>query len=124
MKKMLLLVISFLSVILVADNHKDSMDKARESMINHPNNLMSFKDCMDTKDGIADLLAYSESVWSQIEMDPENEDKWLEVSFLAELAANYSTVYDVWCKDMVNKRVKMRMMASKKKDKASRKKDD
>ena len=124
MKKMLLLVISFLSVILVADNHKDSMDKARESMINHPNNLMSFKDCRDTKDGIADLLAYSESVWSQIEMDPENEDKWLEVSFLAELAANYSTVYDVWCKDMVNKRVKMRMMASKKKDKASRKKDD
>ena len=124
MKKMLLLVISFLSVILVADNHKDSMDKARESMINHPNNLMSFKDCRDTKDGIADLLAYSESVWSQIEMDPENEDKWLEVSFLAELAANYSTVYDVWCKDMVNKRVKMRMMASKKKDKASKNKDD
>ena len=124
MKKMLLLVMSFLSVILVADNHKDSMDKARESMINHPNNLMSFKDCRDTKDGIADLLAYSESVWNQIEMDPENEDKWLEVSFLAELAANYSTVYDVWCKDMVNKRVKMRMMASKKKDKASKNKDD
>ena len=124
MKKILLMIISFLSVILVADNHKDSMDKARESMINHPNNLMSFKDCRDTKDGIADLLAYSESVWNQIEMDPENEDKWLEVSFLAELAANYSTVYDVWCKDMVNKRVKMRMMASKKKDKASRKKDD
>ena len=124
MKKILLMVISFLSVILVADNHKDSMDKARESMINHPNNLMSFKDCRDTKDGIADLLAYSESVWSQIEMDPENEDKWLEVSFLAELAANYSTVYDVWCKDMVNKRVKMRMMASKKKDKASKNKDD
>ena len=124
MKKMLLMVISFFSVILVADNHKGSMDKARDSLINHPNNLMSFKDCKDTKDGIAELLAYSESVWNQTEMVPENEEKWLEVSFLAELAANYSTVYDVWCKDMVNKRVKMRMMASKKKDKASRKKDD
>ena len=121
---MLLMVISFFSVILVADNHKGSMDKARDSLINHPNNLMSFKDCKDTKDGIAELLAYSESVWNQIEMVPENEEKWLEVSFLAELAANYSTVYDVWCKDMVNKRVKMRMMASKKKDKASKKKDD
>ena len=34
---------------------------------------------------------------------------------LNDLAANYSTIYDVWCKDMINKRVKMRMMADKKK---------
>ena len=39
MKKMLLMVISFFSVILVADNHKGSMDKARDSLINHPNKV-------------------------------------------------------------------------------------
>ena len=28
---------------------------------------------------------------------------------LADLAANYSTVYDVWCKDMIERRIKMQM---------------
>ena len=47
-------------------------------------------------------------------MDPDDEESWMEVAVLADLAANYSTIYDVWCKDMINKRVKMRMMADKK----------
>ena len=51
----------------------------------------------------------------KIEMDPDDEESWMEVAVLADLAANYSTIYDVWCKDMINKRVKMRMMADKKK---------
>ena len=55
--------------------------------------------------------------------DPENEEKWLEVSIVADLAANYSTIYDVFCKDMINHRMKLRMMADKKK-KNKDKKDD
>ena len=50
-------------------------------------------------------------------MKPENEGKWAEAAVLADLAANYSTIYDVWCKDMINKRMKMRMKANKKKKK-------
>ena len=41
---------------------------------------------------------------------------------LSGLASKYSTVYDVWCKDMINNRMKMRMKEhhkdhNKKKDK-------
>ena len=84
---------------------------------------MSFKDCKETKDGILGLLALNESIWNEIEKDPENEEKWLEVSIIADLAANYSTIYDVFCKDMINHRMKLRMMADKKK-KNKDKKDD
>ena len=45
-----------------------------------------------------------------------NDRKWAEAISLSDLASNYSTVYDVWCKDMVNKRVKMGM-AKKMKEK-------
>ena len=84
---------------------------------------MSFKDCKETKDGILGLMALNESIWNEIEKDPENEEKWLEVSIVADLAANYSTIYDVFCKDMINHRMKLRMMADKKK-KNKNKKDD
>ena len=48
----------------------------------------------------------------------------MEVAILADLAANYSEVYDVWCKDMIAQRMKMRMMAEKKKNKNKDKEDD
>ena len=41
-------------------------------------------------------------------------EKWGEAIAISSLAANYSTVYDVWCKDMINHRVKMRMKKSHK----------
>jgi hypothetical protein len=63
------------------------------------------------------LLSAADFVWKEIEMNPENEEKWAEAAVLADLAANYSTVYDVWCKDMINKRMMMRMKASKTKKK-------
>ncbi len=124
MNKLLLLVVPFLSVILLADNHKGSIEKNRNSLMDHPNYLMNFKECKETKDGIAGLLSLSEAVWEEIEMNPENEEKWLEVVLLSDLIGNYSTVYDVWCKDMINKRVQMRMMAAKKKMKAGKKRSD
>ena len=71
----------------------------------------------EVKDGIFGLLSLGDSVWKEIELNPENEEKWLEVSVLADMAANYSTIYNVWCKDMINHRMKMRMMSEKKKGK-------
>ena len=69
------------------------------------------------------MLALSESVWKEIEANPENDEKWMEVAILADMAANYSEIYDVWCKDMIAQRMKMRMMAEKKKKLMKDKKD-
>ena len=72
-------------------------------------------------EGVAGLLALSEAVWKEIEANPDNEEKWMEVAVLADMAANYSEIYDVWCKDMIAQRMKMRMMAEKKKLKKDKK---
>ena len=123
MKKYLILSGIFLSLNILADDHVSSKKNMKEKFMENPNYLMSFKDCKETKDVILGLLALNESIWNEIEKDPENEEKWLEVSIVADLAANYSTIYDVFCKDMINHRMKLRMMADKKK-KNKNKKDD
>lgn len=93
---------------LYADDHKK---EKRE----HPNKLMSAKECMETKDGIGWLLESADSIFSDIEQNGMKKDKswndkkWAEAIALSTLASNYSTVYDVWCKDMINHRIKMRM---------------
>ena len=100
---------------MIADDHKSLEKSPVDRFTNNPNYLMSFKECKETKEGISGLLALSEVVWKEIEANPENDEKWMEVAILADLAANYSEVYDVWCKDMINQRMKMRKMADKKK---------
>ena len=126
MKRFLLILCSFISINIYADHHKKIDRDAKERFNNNPNYLMSFKECKEIKEGIGGLLALSEMAWKEIEINPENEDAWLEASLLADMAANYSTMYQVWCKDMVNHRLKMRKMAGmkdkdKKKDKKEKK---
>ena len=116
MKILLLTLIGFLSLFISADDHDNAVKNSKEKFANHPNHLLSFKDCKETKDGVGGLLELSDSVWKKIEMDPDDEESWMEVAVLADLAANYSTVYDVWCKDMIAQRMKMRKMAGKKKN--------
>ena len=100
----------------VADGHKPSEKSDKDRFANHPNHLMDFKECKELKDGIGGLLGLSDGIWKEIEANPENEEKWLEVALVADLAANYSEVYDVFCKDMIAQRMKMRKMAGKKKN--------
>ena len=115
MRNLFLIIGVFVSIEMVADGYKSSEISAKERFDDHPNHLMDFKECKETKDAIGGLLALSDGIWKEIEVNPENEQKWLEVSLVAELAANYSEVYDVFCKDMIAQRMKMRMMAEKKK---------
>ena len=115
MKHLLLTLSLFLSLGMLADHHKKSDENAKNSPKN-PNHLMTFKQCKETKDGVGGLLSLADKTWKEIEEAPEDEDKWLEAALLADLAANYSTVYDVWCKDMIAQRMKMRKMAGKKKN--------
>tara|TARA_B100001029_G_scaffold118489_1_gene98240 strand:+ start:867 stop:1256 length:390 start_codon:yes stop_codon:yes gene_type:complete len=114
MKHLLLILGLFLSLGMVADHHKNKGEKSKEEPKN-PNHLMTFKQCKETKDGVGGLLYLADKAWEEIEKDPENENKWGEAMVLADMAANYSTIYDIWCKDMINQRMKMRKMADKKK---------
>ena len=123
MKKFLLITCLFISSFLIADDHETSEKSSTDRFTNNPNYLLSFKECKETKEGVAGLLALSESVWKEIEANPENDEKWMEVAILADMAANYSEIYDVWCKDMIAQRMKMRMMAEKKKKLMKDKKD-
>ena len=117
MKNLIVIFSFFLCFPVVADSHKDSEKTMKDKFMNNPNYLLDFKTCIEVKDGVSGLLSLSDSIWKEIELDPENEEKWLEVSVMADMAANYSTIYDVWCKDMINHRMKMRKMSEKKKGK-------
>ena len=121
MKEFLLITSLFISSGVFADDHKTSEKPSMDRFTNNPNYLLSFKECKETKDGVAGLLALSDSLWKEIKANPENEEKWMEVAILADMAANYSEIYDVWCKDMIAQRMKMRMMAEKKKNKEKKK---
>ena len=123
MKNFFLIVGVFLSVVILADGHKPNEKSAKDRFANNPNNLMDFKECRELKDGIGGLLALNDGIWKEIEMNPENEEKWLEVALIADLAANYSEIYDVFCKDMIAQRMKMRIMADKKKHKHHKKEE-
>ena len=111
MKNLLaLVVIISISSNIFADHHKEEDKPKREN----PNHLMSFKSCMETKAGIGWFLSAADDVFDDIKVNGKekdkswNDEKWTEAMALADLASNYSTVYDVWCKDMINHRMKMR----------------
>ena len=117
MRTLLIIIGTFLSFAIVAVGHKPLEKSDKEKLLNHPNYLMNFKECKDMKDGIGGLLALSDGIWKEIDANPENEEKWLEVALVSDLAANYSQIYDVFCKDMIAQRMKMRRMHDKKKHK-------
>ena len=123
MRKFFLIIGVFLSVGILADGHKSNEKSAKDRFANNPNHLMDFKECRELKDGIGGLLAVNDGIWKEIEMNPENEEKWLEVALFADLAANYSEIYDVFCKDMIAQRMKMRIMADKKNHKHHKKEE-
>jgi hypothetical protein len=112
MKKITTLIIAFSMMgALYADDHK------KENK-DHPNKLMSAKECMETKSGIGWFLGAADGVFDDIKKHGDlkdkswNNEKWGEAIALSTLASNYSTVYDVWCKDMISHRMKMRMKDS------------
>ena len=116
----LLLAVGMIS----ADDHKGE-GKKMEKAKSHPNFLLTPKECKETKEAIGGLLLMSDKVWKEVEKHSEHygeewtEKEWAKASFIASTAADYSTVYDVWCKDMLAMRAKMAM-----KKKMKEKKDD
>ena len=72
--------------------------------------LLDAKNCQETKEGIGYFLGVADYLFKESEknnktMQTEEERKANETELLggaiafSQLAANYSTVYEVWCKD-------------------------
>lgn len=113
MKRLLILtMLTCIVPFIFADHHEDK--KSKKQKMNNPNYLMSFAECKEIKEGIGGILSMSDGIWKEIEKNPEDEKKWGEVIALSDLASNYSTVYDVWCKDMINRKMKSQDKAKKK----------
>ena len=72
--------------------------------------LLNKQQCDETKSGIGDVLAVADYLFKEIEKNNKaqqseeerqsNEDElYMGAIAFSQIAANYSTVYDVWCKD-------------------------
>jgi hypothetical protein len=86
MKKLTMLVMLFLIANpVLADGHANS------------NQLMNKDECSELKDGIAELLMISDYYWQELEKDTEKKELYEAIAFYSQQAANYSTIYDVWC---------------------------
>ena len=59
--------------------------------------IMNKKECSEMKEGITELLMVADYLWKEIEKDSENKELYEAVAFYTQQAANYSTIYDVWC---------------------------
>ena len=113
MKKYIYIASLFLAIgIVSADDHKKG-DKKIEKAKSNPNFLLTPKECKETKEAIGGLLLMSDKIWKEVEKHSEHygeewtEKEWAKASFVASTAADYSTIYDVWCKDMMAMRTKM-----------------
>jgi hypothetical protein len=103
MKKIIVLLLStFIASGAVADDHAKSKSEKGYEPGRHF--LLDAQDCKDTKDGVGGLLGAADEIFDQIKLHGDdktkkwNKEKWAKAAFFSELAANYSTVYQVWCK--------------------------
>ena len=86
MKVLITLAMIFLiTPPVLADGHKNS------------NQLMNKEECAELKKGISELLLISEYYWTELEKDSEKKELYEAIAFYSQQAANYSTIYDVWC---------------------------
>jgi hypothetical protein len=103
MKKIVVLLLSILiAPITVANHHSKNESKHADKMGRHF--LLDPQDCKDTKDGVGRMLLIADDLFDEIKTQGDdknkkwNKEKWAKAAFFSELAANYSTVYQVWCK--------------------------
>ena len=53
------------------------------------------KACNDISD--LDFLLLTPQMWKDLEHDPEDKEKALEISWAVDLAASYTTIYQAFC---------------------------
>ena len=57
----------------------------------------SDKACKDISDTVDFLLGLTPEMWKDLEKNPEDKEKALEISWAVDLAANYTTIYQAFC---------------------------
>ena len=55
------------------------------------------KECNEISGAIDFLLSRTPNLWSELEKNPTDEEKALELSWTVDLAANYTTIYVAFC---------------------------
>ena len=63
--------------------------------------ILSQKDCNEIKDGILYLLTVADENWKALETNPEGTPDSIEhtakIEWAVDVAANYTTIYKVFC---------------------------
>ena len=55
------------------------------------------KACNDISEVIDFLLSLTPQMWKDLEKNPEDKEKALEISWAVDLAASYTTIYQAFC---------------------------
>ena len=58
---------------------------------------MNKDECSELKNCIDELLMISYYYCQELEEDAEKKELYEAIAFYSQQAANYSTIYDVWC---------------------------
>jgi hypothetical protein len=106
MKKILTIILAIpITTFSFADHHP----KPKQEYDVDKHFLLDSQDCKDTKDGVGRMLFLADELFDEIKAHSHdkskrwNKEKWGKAAFFSELAADYSTVYQVWCKRRPNR---------------------
>jgi len=104
MKKIILLLLAIAVAGTTFADHHLKNEQSGDHRYARQHHLLDAPDCKQIKDGVGRFLTSADDLFEDIKNKGEeknrkwNKEKGGEASFFAELAANYSTVYQVWCK--------------------------
>ena len=59
----------------------------------------SSKDCSGISMGIDYLLSLTPDIWDKLKEDPDDEEVAMELSWVVDLAADYTVIYEAFCED-------------------------
>jgi hypothetical protein len=59
----------------------------------------SSKDCSGISMGIDYLLSLTSDIWDKLKEDPDDDEVAMELSWVVDLAADYTVIYEAFCED-------------------------
>ena len=59
----------------------------------------SSKDCSGISIGIDYLLSLTPDIWDKLKQDPDDDEVAMELSWVVDLAGDYTVIYEAFCED-------------------------
>ena len=59
----------------------------------------SSKDCSGISMGIDYLLSLTPDIWDKLKQDPDDDEVAMELSWVVDLAGDYTVIYEAFCED-------------------------